>query len=355
MEKIYINSSSIYPVYISNDFSNFYNIFQNKKNYSKVFIITDENVYRHHDIIINGIKKVLKAKVFIMEPGEQNKTINTINHIYEFIIENGGNRNSVIIALGGGIVGDISGFVAATYMRGIDFINIPTTIVSQTDSCIGGKVGYNCNRLKNLVGTFYNPKLVFLSPSFLSTLPKKIYNDGLGEIIKYSLLDKEIYDFILLNYSYLEEYNYDKLVYIIRKCISFKEKIVKEDYTDLGLRNVLNLGHTVGHAIEYVSDYNISHGTAVALGLLVAIKLSEEKLNFPKYIYNSLIQIYKKLNLPTTYKVDNYRLFLYAINRDKKKEENINFVLLENIGKYKIKVKITESEIVDALKNSIDK
>lgn len=359
MKEIILESVELkHRVYINNNLNRFHNILlENKiKDTDNIFIITDKNVYSLYKDRIEQFINKNRYFVFEMDQGEENKNINTINKIYDFLIENHANRHSVLIAFGGGIVGDITGFVASTYMRGVRFINIPTTLLSQVDSSIGGKVGYNHRETKNLIGNFYNPLFVYVSTSFLKTLSKKEFLNGLGEIIKYSLIkDNDLDYFIEKNIKFILEREQDKLIYIVKECLSIKANIVEEDFRDLGIRNSLNFGHTVGHAIEVDSNYSISHGEAVALGVLVALKLSEKKLNLDKNVYKNIVQLYKKLNLPLFYKVDNYKIFLYAIRHDKKNRDKIRFTLLEKKGKVKVKMEVEESEIVKAIKESIDR
>lgn len=327
---------------------------ENKINLDKnLFILTDENVY---NIYKEKIGKITNAKVFYFKGGEENKNINTVQKMYDFLIENGANRQSVLIALGGGIVGDLVGFVASTYMRGVKYINIPTTLLSQVDSCIGGKVGFDYHNIKNSIGSFYCPQFVYISINFLKTLDKVEILNGLGEIIKYSLIsDKKFIDFLISNAKQLLNLEHDKLIYVIRECLLIKNKFISEDIFDLGIRNVLNFGHTIAHAIEVDSKYKIPHGVAVALGILVSVKISEKKLLLDELVYMKLEKLYTKLGLPLKYKIYNYKEFLYAINHDKKNAKGkIRMILISDIGKYKIKVSVSEKEIIDAVKLSIE-
>jgi 3-dehydroquinate synthase len=349
-------NDSKYNVYLHDNFQGFRNVLDKRIDKNKIFVITDSNLSKiYHDVIEMFIQDY-DAKVISFTAGEESKNIETINVIYEFLIENNADRNSIIIAFGGGVVGDITGFAAATYMRGIKFINIPTTLTSQVDSSIGGKTGYNFGSIKNLVGCFYNPMFVYISTSFLKTLDKELLLDGMGEVIKYGVISsKSLLDFIKDNSERLMNNDDEVLLHIIGECVSTKLKVVEEDFRDSSIRNILNFGHTVAHGIEVSSDFKVSHGFAVSLGMLAALKISEKVLGLSEQTYPYLVDIYKKLGIPYTYKVDNYSSFLYAIKHDKKNENAVNFVLLEDIGRCKIKVPIDEELIVWALKNSIDK
>jgi len=357
MNEIRVESSgSLYDVYIENSMDNLWNAFvKNKiKNTDKIFIITDSKVYTLYLSLIKSMELKYNCKVYFFHEGEEHKNFNTVQGIYNFLIENNANRESILVAIGGGVVGDIVGYVAATYMRGIRYIGIPTTLISQVDSCIGGKVGYNYKELKNIIGSFYNPMFVYINIGFLRTLDDNDYLSGLGEVIKYGLIrENSLISLIEQNYQLVLDRESTILLFIIRECLGCKSEVIAEDFKDLGMRNVLNFGHTAAHGLEVSSNYKLPHGIAVALGMLVAIRISEEKLNLSTEIYSRIEEIYKKLGFITKYKIDNFDLFLYAINRDKKNDNAIRFVLLETFGKCRIKVEVNNKEIINALKNSI--
>lgn len=347
-----------YKVYIENDITSIDYAFKenNIKENDKIFIITDSKVYNLHADVIDYISSKYCCNVYFFHEGEENKNFKTVEGIYDFLIENQANRDSILFALGGGVVGDITGYVAATFMRGMRFINIPTTLISQVDSCIGGKVGYNYKELKNIVGSFYNPIFVYVNIQFLQTLEDEDYVSGLGEVIKYGLIkENSLLGFLEENYDDILKKDYSKLLYIIHQCLHSKAEVISEDFKDLGTRNILNFGHTIGHGLEISSKYKLPHGIAVALGMLVAIKISETKMNLNEEIYMYIERIYENLGLITKYKIDNYDIFLYAINRDKKNDNRIRFVLIEALGKCKIKVSVTDEEIISAIKNSISR
>lgn len=349
------SSSGSYNIYIEENLSSFFILLDSYKNCkSKLYVITDDKVRSLHMESFNKLENLYGAKIFNFANGEENKNINTINKIYDFLLENGANRDSVLIGIGGGVVGDIAAFAAATFMRGIKFINVPTTLVSQVDSCIGGKAGYNHNNIKNAIGCFHDPAFVYIATDFLETLEQNLILDGLGEIIKYGFIaSRELLEFIDNNADNILKLDKKKIAYIIKECLYIKTEIIKKDYSDSNFRNVLNFGHTAGHGIEAVSEYKIHHGLAVALGMLISIRLSEKLTGLNNNIYQLAIDMYNKLGLPINYQVDNFSAFLYAISHDKKNTESINFVLLEDIGKPKTKVCVNESDIIWAVKNSI--
>lgn len=350
------DSKSGYEIYIDSNFDSFHNIFMKYKDLRQgVFVITDSRVSSYYCDILDDLQTKFKAKLFVFNEGEENKNFDTIKNIYNFFIDNHADRSSIVIAFGGGVVGDITGFACATYMRGMKFVNIPTTLTSQVDSSIGGKVGYNYNNIKNAIGSFYNPEFVYISTSFLKSLNRHQFLDGIGEIIKYGLIsNKKLLEFIDANFSKIFDLESEEILYIVRECLTIKAGIISKDYKDAGLRNILNFGHTIGHGIEVDSDYSISHGIAVALGILVAVKLSEKQLDTSQSIYYYLESLYKKISIPVKYKVDNYQTFLYAIRHDKKNDNNINFVLIQNIGDCKIKIPISEEEVLWAVNSSIN-
>jgi len=344
-----------YNVYIDYSVEGFYDILKANINEStKVFIVTDSCVHKKYEALFIEFSNTLNTSVCVFNHGEGNKSIDTISYIYNHLLENEADKNSVIIAIGGGVVGDMAAFAAATFMRGIKFINIPTTLVSQVDSCIGGKSGYNYKGVKNIIGCFYNPEFVYISTHFLKTLNKEQILEGFGEIIKYGLImDKSILDFLNNNSSGLFSFEDSIYLSIIKECLNIKAEVIAQDYNDKAFRNILNFGHTTAHAIEVESDYTIPHGIAVALGILTALKLSEKLLKLENDVYKNVIELYTKLGLPISYKVDNYEVFLYAIKHDKKNNDKINFVLLEDLNKCRIKVEVQEEDILWALKNSI--
>jgi 3-dehydroquinate synthase len=358
MNSINIKSNNEhYKVYIDKNLDMLYKtIYESGVNPGdKLFLITDSKVYSLYNNVIKQIEKKHNCRVYSFTEGEESKNKDTIDGIYTFLIQNNANRKSILIAFGGGVVGDIVGFVAATFMRGIKFINIPTTLISQVDSCIGGKVAYNYNEIKNIIGTFYNPIFVFINVGFIRTLDELQFRSGLGEVLKYGIsLDYNLFKFLEDNYFEILQRNEELLKFLVQGCLHIKKEIVEKDFQDNNIRNVLNFGHTVGHALETLSEYKIPHGIAVALGIEVAIKLSEKILGLEKGVYERVESIYMKLGIPVAYKVDNYSLFLYAINRDKKKDEAIRFALLEALGITKVKIEIEEMDIFKAIEESIN-
>ncbi len=295
----------------------------------KVFILTDDGVPITYATQIE--KQCEYAYIHVIPQGEQSKSFTVYQDLLNTLLQLKFCRNDLVITVGGGVVGDIGGFVASTYMRGMDFINIPTTTLSQIDSSIGGKVAINLGYIKNIVGTFYQPKLVCIDPDTLQTLPKRHYVNGIVEAIKAGLLcDHTLFD-LIKNGNIFTDYET-----ILKKAILVKKKIIENDEKELGLRKILNFGHTIGHALESCYQFQeYLHGECVAIGMLAFIRDDSLK--------QQLLEIYKGFGLPT-YIPYNTDLVYDKICNDKKTDlENIHIIELYNIGIYKIsKIKLKE-------------
>ena len=247
----------------------------------KLAVITDSNV---GPLYADKVAQCLKETgnnifVYTFEAGEKNKNLNTVQDVYEFLIKNKFDRKDVLIALGGGVVGDLTGFTAATYLRGIRFIQMPTSLLSQVDSSIGGKTGVDFNGYKNMVGAFYQPILVYINIETLKTLPIRENLSGMGEIIKHGFIkDKGYLKWLNDNSEHILNLEYDALEYMICESCMIKRAVVEYDPKEtLGERALLNFGHTLGHAIEKNSNFSLLHGECVALGMLAALEISYTK------------------------------------------------------------------------------
>ena len=304
----------------------------------KIFIITDDNVNKYYG---GKIREELKhndfeVKLLSLKPGEETKNFNTLPMIYNELLDFNLTRSDLIIALGGGVIGDLAGFVASTYLRGVDFIQIPTSLLAQVDSSVGGKVAVDLERGKNLVGSFYHPKCVLIDPEVLNTLDNRFFIDGMAEVIKYGCIkDKQFFDHIEKMENKKQLINSMEL--IIHKCCDIKRQVVENDEKDKGERMLLNFGHTLGHAIEQYYNYTkYSHGEGVAIGMYEISKISEEKGLTKKGTSQRIKDILVKYNLP--YELDiNIEEILEAINLDKKKlGNNLNVIILNEIGSSKV-------------------
>lgn len=314
-----------------------------RENFSsdKIAIITDKTVDALYG---NEVTNILETNGFdvvkiAIEPGEISKSFLNLTSIYEKLIEFKIRRSDLIIALGGGVVGDLAGFVAATYLRGIDFIQIPTTLLAQVDSSVGGKVGVDLHLGKNLVGAFYHPKRVYIFSEFLNTLSDRVFSDGLAEVIKYGCIrDKEI--FYMIEKVNDRKSLMENIEGIIYKCCSIKSTIVENDEMDKGERMILNFGHTLGHAIEKYFCYSkYTHGEAVAIGMYKITKISEELGLTANGTADMIRNILEKYKLPFEWEgIEDESEILNAITNDKKNfNKDLNLILISKIGEAYIK------------------
>lgn len=318
-------TSKEYSVFLKNgEFANFdYSI------YSKIGILVDTNTKKYClPIFLNKISALQKAYIIEISPGEENKDINSCLNIWKSLLNNQFDQRSLLINLGGGIIGDIGGFAASTYKRGIDFLQIPTSLVAMADACIGSKLGVNLINTKNQIGIFNNPKTVLINPEFLKTLPRNQLLSGFAEIIKHALIYDKNYWKELTNTPF-ENLIWEK---IILRSLEIKNQIVSKDPFDTGERRKLNFGHTFGHAIEsyYLQQKKpILHGEAIAMGIILETKLS----NIDNY---SIIKdfILKNFNIPETPPINDLEEWL--VHDKKNKDEKINFSLLSKIGECSI-------------------
>ena len=330
-------------------------------NGKKLFVITDSNVDK---IYRNQYEKMFKGfdyTIYVLEAGEKNKHIGIMPGIYSAMVNAGLTRKDMVVAFGGGVVGDIAGFAAASYMRGIGFIQIPTTIVSQVDSSVGGKVGVDLPEGKNLVGAFHQPKLVLIDNYFLNTLTDRYFYDGFAEIVKYGCIyDKKFFDRLVeivetVGVSYDDENYKQKLREHLMKYVNeivyrsceIKKEVVEKDEKESNLRMILNFGHTIGHAIEQFTNYEkYSHGEAISAGMIDITKIGEKKGFTKKDEFLKIEKLLKALNLPTEIEYPKDKIS-EIMKRDKKStSDGINFVILKEIGKVKI-MKIGEKEIFE--------
>ena len=306
-----------------------------------IALIIDTNVPKKFK---NELKKNLKNYNLLflsLNASEKNKSINTVNYYLSELLSRNFNRSDLILAVGGGITGDVAGFVSSIYKRGINFINIPTTLLAQVDSAIGGKTGINSSYGKNLIGSFYQPKLVISDTSFIDSLSKKEMICGYAEILKHSIIkDKKFFNWLEVNSQLIITKKKKELAYAIKKSCEIKIHFVNKDTNEKGLRMILNFGHTFAHAIEVKNNYskNITHGEAVLSGMILATKLSVLKKICSIKTLDQIKNIYIKNSLDFTYKkyskkssIDN--LIPYLKNDKKNNDDKINFILLKSIGK----------------------
>lgn len=273
--------------------------------YDQMLIITDQNVYNAQ---LHKFTDKIKAKSiyeYIVPVGEGSKTIEVYEEIMKFCVRISLSRKSVIVALGGGVVGDLAGFIASTYMRGIDVIQVPTSLLAQVDSSVGGKCGINLGNLKNIIGSFYQPKFTYINVRALKTLQEEEFTSGMAEVIKYGVIyDYEFLDYLIKNSEEILDRESEYLSYIVKKCVSIKADIVQKDEKEGGLRKILNFGHTFGHGVEKLCG--ISHGNAVSIGMNMAFKLSLEEGLISQEYYDKFLRVCEEYKLPLKFEIPVY-------------------------------------------------
>ena len=300
----------------------------------KVLILTDDGVPSEYVLKVSS--QCLNPIIVTVKQGEQSKNIDNYQLVMKTLIEHGFTRTDCLVSIGGGVVGDLGGFISSTYMRGIDFYNIPTTLLSQVDSSIGGKTAIDYNGIKNIIGSFYTPKCVLIDPNTLKTLDKRQLHAGLVEAIKMACTCSSSL-FEIISKSKNLENDIDEIIF---QSLQIKQKIVEEDLQEKGLRRVLNFGHTLGHIIESASNYNLLHGECVGIGML---SFSSDKAR------KQIKKLLKKYNLPTSYDLSLKDIEDYLIHDKKKTGDYIWIVSVENIGSYELK-KIKIDELYNKLK-----
>lgn len=292
-------------------------------------IISDSNVWPLFGQAVTESLQAAKVNAvhFVFPAGEASKNIETYFEILNFLAENKITRSDVIVALGGGVVGDISGFCAATYLRGIRYVQIPTSLLAMVDSSVGGKTAIDLPAGKNLVGAFKQPCLVLCDVSTLDTLPTDVFLDGCAEVIKYGVL----YDEDLLTYLYQTGKDFDREA-VVTKCVSCKANVVAKDEFDTGERQKLNLGHTIGHGVEAASVYEISHGKAVAIGIAIVAAAAVKYNLCTQHVLDTIIAVLKKFSLPTACDFTAQQLLGAALSDKKRSGSMINLIVPREIG-----------------------
>mgnify|MGYP001289479501 FL=1 len=319
---------------------------------SQCMLISQDNIYKLYRYEFDQLSKLSNITIHLIGDGEQAKSFETITQITNKMASEHFDRSSIVLAVGGGVVGDIAGFAASVYMRGIDYVQYPTTLLAMVDSSIGGKTGINLKSGKNLVGRIYQPKAVEIDINFLLTLPIREINAALAEAIKYGFIyDRELFDFIASSVDNIIENKSIKILEkIIIQCCEIKSDVVSEDVNENELRMILNFGHTVGHAIEGYFDYKkLLHGEAIFYGMKCALYLSNKYGNLSKYEYCKSLDLLSKFNLPSI-SITDYDKFMTYIKSDKKiRASNVKFILLDEIGKSQINDNISFEQIKESI------
>ncbi|MBR2186680.1 MAG: 3-dehydroquinate synthase [Lachnospiraceae bacterium] len=326
----------------------------------RALIVTDSNV---GPLYLESVKSVLitvfkDVEDFTVPAGEENKNLDRVRDILKKLVSLKFDRKDFIIALGGGVIGDMAGFVSAVYLRGIRFVQIPTTLLSQTDSSIGGKTGVDLDEYKNMVGAFHQHSFVYINTAFLRTLPKRQFASGMAEIIKHGLIrDNAYYEWLVNNFNEINDQESDVIEKMIRISCEIKARVVEEDPTEQGLRAILNFGHTIGHAIEKYSGFTLLHGECVALGMIAASYISYCRGNIDTEEFYEIRDMFLPFYLPLTLPDDYDPKEILKLSKSDKKMDGgrIRFILLKKVGKAVIDTAVTDEEILNAIDQLIIK
>ena len=355
---IHRDNNPIYDIVIKNSFEDMKDEFVRLNLQGRKICIVSDSVVAplYLDTVKNSLAEVSDCITeYVFEAGEKNKNLNIVKSLYEFLILNKFERRDILVALGGGVVGDLTGFTAATYLRGIDFIQVPTTLLAQVDSSIGGKTGVDFDSYKNMVGAFYMPRLVYINISTLNTLDERIFNSGFGEIIKHAYIkDSEYLDYIKNNTVNIMSRQPGCLEEIIYKSCVIKGNVVEKDPTEKGDRMLLNFGHTLGHAIEKLSSFTLYHGECVVLGMICALYISKKRGSITDAEYESAIRLFKDFNYPMTVSGIKVNEVVDVSKNDKKMSAGkIRFVLLNAVGDAYIDYDVSEGEMLESLQEVV--
>lgn len=355
---VHYNDKPIYDIVIRNDFDKLAECVSNLGiSGRKLCIITDSNVAPLYADEVKALLENTNNRVFVFtfNAGEENKNLDTVQDAYEFLIQNKFDRKDMLVALGGGVVGDLTGFTAASYLRGIDFIQIPTTLLAQVDSSIGGKTGVDFRAYKNMVGAFHQPKLVYMNIDTLNSLSSRLFNSGFGEIIKHGLIkDKTYYEWLKQNVSNIKNREPEVLEEMVAKSCNIKRCVVELDPTEKGDRALLNFGHTLGHSIEKLMDFKLYHGECVVLGMITALNISREKGFITDDEYNEAIDMFKSYSFPLNVTGISIDDVVKVSKNDKKMDAGrIKFILLNKIGNAYIDTDIDDNMLRQSLKTVV--
>ena len=319
----------------------------------KICIVTDDTV---GPLYADAVREMLSAafstvSVYTIKSGEEFKTLDTVRGLYEHLILNRFDRKDMLAALGGGVCGDLTGFAAATYLRGIDFIQIPTTLLSQVDSSIGGKTGVDFDSYKNMVGAFHMPRLVYMNLSVLDSLPERQFASGMAEIIKHGLIKNREYFYRLLdNRERIRRMDREALSFMIEESCRVKRDVVERDPTEKGERALLNFGHTLGHAIEKLMNFTLYHGECVALGAVAASYISHRRGLISSDELDDIMKGFESFGLPVKYVLPDKDDIIRTVKSDKKMDAGkVRFVLLSGIGSAHTDRTVSDEEMRSAL------
>jgi 3-dehydroquinate synthase len=339
-----------------NTFQKLYRQIKSKNLYQNIFCIVDRNIYSlYKDLMIKLKTQYNKLTIYTLIAIEQNKQLKSAEKIYSRMLNAKFGRDTTIVAIGGGLIGDIAGFVATTYMRGVNLVHIPTTILAAVDSSIGGKTGVNFKETKNIIGTFYQPNLVLIDTRFFNTLPKEEVISGLGEITKYAFITHHKYNnYFTRNLSKIIKLDSTIIQKIIVESVKFKGSVVTFDEKESGIRKILNFGHTFGHGIEVEQNYQLKHGATIIVGISCALFLSRKSNLISDEQFNNYISICKTFQKHIKIKRHNASIIYKIMQRDKKNRKGkIQLVLIHDIGKLVLDINHSRKDILSAIEYGI--
>jgi 3-dehydroquinate synthase len=348
-----LNKNS-YPIFIgSGIFKNIEAQIKKENLYKNILVVVDGNVEKKHNELIKRSlsKKDFKVNYYKLTPGEKSKTFVELNKLYSYLLKNGYGRDTLIVAIGGGVTGDLIGYAAATFMRGVQLVHVPTTLLATVDSAIGGKTGINFENKKNMIGAFYQPKFVLIDINFLKTLPLGEITSGLGEVIKYTYMaDAKFFNYVSANLQKIYSLDNKVLNEIIFKSAGIKAEVVAQDEREKNLRKILNLGHTFAHGFESELKFSVKHGEAVIAGVISAIILSNKIGLITDAAKKELLSLPLKVKLPNKFKALNTAKAYEIMKSDKKNRGNIiKFVLVSGIGKILLDVEPEKKYVYESI------
>jgi 3-dehydroquinate synthase len=358
--EIKYDNKPCYNIHFRNSFDDLLDLFNQDLNhrYDNICIVSDSNVAGLYLLDVINIFKKTGSNVtsFSFEAGEPSKNLDTVSLLYEHLILKKFTRNSLLVALGGGVVGDLTGFAASTFLRGVDFIQIPTTLLSQVDSSVGGKTGVDFNQYKNMVGAFYMPRMVYMNISTLQTLDADNFACGMGEVIKSALIaDEEFYYWLKNNSDSMSKKEYEALEYAVYKCCQIKGHVVEVDPKEKGIRAYLNFGHTLGHAIEKLANFQIGHGQCVGLGMVCASYLSSKLGHISSEDVSDIIETIELYNIPVKVSGLSKEDILEASKSDKKMQgKKIKFTILKAIGEADSYLEFTDDDLLESIEQVLN-
>lgn len=356
--QVKVPGQTIYPIIITNNYEKLNQVLADLNTTDKkICIVSDSNVSQIYlkeifNIVKNNSKEV---RTFSFEAGESQKNLDTVYALYENLIEWKFDRKDILIALGGGVVGDLTGYVAATYLRGISFVQVPTSLLAMVDSSIGGKTGVDFSGYKNMIGAFHQPSAVYINVKTLESLPKEHFYNGMAEIIKHGLImDKDYLKWLIEKEDYIHSFENEVISQMIYESCLIKKDVVENDPKEQGNRAILNFGHTIGHAIEKAMNFWLLHGQCVSIGMVAALHISMKRGYISEDELNDIIDLLKSFNLPVNIPSSLRKLelepLLTNISRDKKQESGkLKFILIKEIGQAIIDTNVSNEEIEAAI------